>query len=39
MDYRYLTIENCISKQKNEDMAAIIENGVITGFVVEKCSY
>ena len=36
MDYSSLTVEDCIQKLEQEGMAAIIENGTITGFVKEK---
>lgn len=36
MDYNCLTIEDCIRKRENENLAAVIENGAVTGFVEEK---
>lgn len=36
MDYSCLTIEDCIRKHEKESMAAVIENGAVTGFVEEK---
>lgn len=39
MDYSSLTIEDCIRKQEQEGMAAVIENGTITGFIEEKSPY
>lgn len=41
MDYRCLTIGDCIRKHEREFLAAVIENGAITGFVKERrpCQY
>lgn len=39
MDYSCLTIEDCIRKQENENLAAVIENGAVTGFVEENRPY
>lgn len=36
MDYRSLTVEDCIRKLEREGMAAVIEDGAVTGFVEEK---
>lgn len=35
MDYSTLTIEDCIRKYEQENQAAVIENGTVTGFVEE----
>ncbi len=39
MDYSSLTVEDCIRKLEQEGMAAVIENGIIIGFVEEKSPY
>jgi len=39
MDYQALTVEDCISKLEQEGMAAVIEDGAVTGFVEEKSPY
>lgn len=33
MNYSALTVEDCIRKMEQEGMAAVIENGAVTGFV------
>lgn len=35
MDYSTLTIEDCIRKFEQENLAAVIEDGAVTGFVEE----
>lgn len=35
MDYSTLTIEDCIRKYEQENQAAVIEDGAVTGFVGE----
>lgn len=39
MDYSSLTVGGCIRKLEQEGMAAVIENGTITGSVEEKSPY
>lgn len=33
MDYSTLTVEDCIRKQEQENMEAVIEDGAVTGFM------
>ncbi len=33
MDYRTLTVEDCIRKMEQEGKAVVIEDGEVTGFV------
>lgn len=39
MDYSSLTVGGCTRKQEQEGIAAVIENGTITGSVEEKSPY
>lgn len=39
MDYRALTVEDCIREQEQEGRAAVIEDGTVTGFKEEKSPY
>lgn len=39
MDYSSVTLEDCIRKQEQEGMTAIIENGSVIGFMEEKSPY
>ncbi len=39
MDYGSVTIEDCIRKQEQEGMTAVIEDGSVTGFMEEKSPY